>query len=449
MSDRKPGVGIALSVGLVALSSFLFPATSGGEETVLTSDTTPLSLEELLGEAKRRNPTLRAAQEQWRAARLRVPQASALPDPMVGYMVMGKMLETSLGPQKNIFEAEQMVPFPGKLWEKRQIAGAEAQASKAKLQMTERDVMLKVSETYYDLYATDAVLGAVEEIDEALKKFEGIAQARYAAQGGSQRDVAKAQAEVSDVLQRLLMLRQQRETVAAMLNALLDRDPHTPVGRAEQPELPMLSQTLEELLAMAEKKRPELGEASAMVKREKHANTLAKLEYLPDVSVGFQYNRIGAGTTTMANDGRDAWMVPLKINVPLWQNRLIPGVLEAKHNLRTSQAKLAQAENLTEYEVKDAYYRFTAAKQIVEVYQNALIPEAELAFQSDQAGYEAGRVDVLNLIDSERVYLNAQVAYYQALAEALKSFATLERSVGTELQAASSQQPAATSHEGS
>ncbi|MBI2496221.1 MAG: TolC family protein [Candidatus Omnitrophica bacterium] len=368
---------------------------------------------------------------------------------MVGYMVMGKMLETSLGPQKNIFEAEQMVPFPGKLWEKRQIAGAEAQASKAKLQMTERDVMLKVSETYYDLYATDAVLGAVEEIDEALKKFEGIAQARYAAQGGSQRDVAKAQAEVSDVLQRLLMLRQQRETVAAMLNALLDRDPHTPVGRAEQPELPMLSQTLEELLAMAEKKRPELGEASAMVKREKHANTLAKLEYLPDVSVGFQYNRIGAGTTTMANDGRDAWMVPLKINVPLWQNRLIPGVLEAKHNLRTSQAKLAQAENLTEYEVKDAYYRFTAAKQIVEVYQNALIPEAELAFQSDQAGYEAGRVDVLNLIDSERVYLNAQVAYYQALAEALKSFATLERSVGTELQAASSQQPAATSHEGS
>ncbi|MBI3011714.1 MAG: TolC family protein [Candidatus Omnitrophica bacterium] len=417
----------------MALVSLGISITGSTEETALSSDDSPVSLDALLVEARGRNPALRAAREQWRAAKLRVPQASALPDPMVGYMVMGTMLETSLGPQKNIFEAEQMVPFPGKLWEKHRIAGAEAQASQAKLQMTERDVILKVSETYYDLYATDAVTGAVEEIEEALKKFEGIAQARYAAQGGSQRDVAKAQVEVSDVLQRLLMLRQQRETVAAMLNALLDRDPHTPVGRAEQPELPTLSQTLEELLAMAEKKRPELGEASAMVKREQHANTLAKLEYLPDVSVGFQYNRIGAGTTTMANDGRDAWMVPLKINVPLWQNRLIPSVLEAKRNLRASQAKLAQAENLTEYEVKDAYYRFTAAKQVVEVYQNALIPEAELAFQSDQAGYEAGRVDVLNLIDSERVYLNAQVAYYQALAEALKSFAALERAVGTSL----------------
>lgn len=400
----------------------------------------PLRYEEVVAEALARNPGLKTAKEEWQAAKLRVPQASALPDPMVGYMLMGEMLETRVGPQENVFEAEQMVPFPGKLWEKGRIAAAEARASKARWQMTEREVILKVSETYYDLYATDAVIGSVEEINEALKKFEGIAQARYAAQGGSQRDVAKAQAEVSDVLQRLVMLRQQRQTVAALLNALLDREPHTPVGRAEKPALPTLSQALEELLAIAQKHRPELGEASAMVKREKHANTLAKLEYVPDVSVGFQYSQIGAGMTTDPDDGKDAWMVPLKINVPIWQNRLIPSVLEAKRTLKASQAKLAQAENLSEYEVKDAYYRFTAAKQVVEVYQNALIPEAQVAFQSDQAGYEAGRTDVLNLIDSERVLLNAQVAYYQALAEALKSYAALERAVGTSLVTSNQQQ---------
>jgi outer membrane protein TolC len=394
-----------------------------------------LRLDDLVAEAKANNPRLKAAKEEWRAAALRIPQASALPDPTVGYMIMGEMLETRLGPQEDVFEVEQMVPFPGKLWEQRRIASAEAQTSKAKLQMAERDVILNVSETYYDLYATDAVIGAVEEIEEALKKFEGIAQARYASQGGSQRDVAKAQAEVSDVLQRLLMLHQQRKTQAALLNALLDRDPQTPVGPAEKPELPTLPSTLEELLAMAQQHRPELGEASAMVKREQHANALAKLEYVPDLSVGFQYSQIGSGMTTDPDDGRDAWMVPLKINVPLWQNRLIPGVLEAKRNLKASQANFAQAENLAEYEVKDAYYRFTAAKQVVEVYQNALIPEAQVAFQSDQAGYEAGRTDVLNLIDSERVYLNAQVAYYQALAEALKNFAELERAVGTTLVA--------------
>jgi outer membrane protein TolC len=392
-----------------------------------------LRLDELIAEALKRNPELAAAREESHAAALRIPQASALPDPMFGYMFMGEMLETRLGPQENVFEVEQMVPFPGKLLEKRRIAGAEAQASRAKLRMTERDVIRNVSDAYYDLYAADAVIGAVEEIDEALKKFERVTQARYAAQGGSQRDVAKAQAEVSDVLQRLLMLRQQRQTIAARLNALLDRDPDVPVGRAETPGLPALSQTLEELLALAATHRPELGEAEAQVKRQRHAKTLARLEYVPDLSVGFQYSEIGAGMTSDPDDGRDAWMVPLKITIPIWQNRLIPGVLEATRNLRASQARLAQAENLSEYDVKDAYYRFTAAKQVVEVYQTALIPEAQVAFQSDHAGYEAGRGDVLNLIDSERVYLNAQVAYYQAMAEALKSFAALERAVGTGL----------------
>ncbi|MBI4597866.1 MAG: TolC family protein [Candidatus Omnitrophica bacterium] len=420
--------GVLLWVLMLVLQAVRLPDAAANDQP-----SKELGLQDIIAEALQRNPGLKAAKEEWHAAKLRIPQASALPDPTVGYAIMGPDLETRVGPQMNVYEAEQMIPFPGKLWEKHWIAGAEARASQAKLRMTERDVILKVSDVYYDLYAVDAVTGAVEEIDEALKKFEGIAQARYAAQGGSQRDVAKAQTEVSDVLQRLLMLRQQRQTVAALLNALLDRDPHTPVGHAEKPELPTLSSTLEELLAMAQKSRPELGEASAMVKREKHANMLAKLEYVPDLTVGFQYTTIGAGMTTEPNDGRDAWMVPLKINVPLWQNRLIPSVLEAKRNLRASQARLAQAENLTEYDVKDAYYRFTAAKQVVEVYQNALIPEAQVAFQSDQAGYEAGRVDVLNLIDSERVYLNAQVAYYQALAEAMKSFAALERAIGTDL----------------
>lgn len=392
-----------------------------------------LHLEDIIAEALAKNPELNAAKDLWRAATLRIPQASALPDPTVGYAIMGPDLETRVGPQMNLYEAEQMVPFPGKLWEKRRMASAEAQAAKAQLQATERDVILKVSEAYYDLAATDATVGAVEEIHEALKQFEAIVQARYAAQGGSQRDVAKAQAEVSDVLQRLLVLRQQRQTVAALLNALLDRDPHTPIGRAAQPEPPALSLTLDELLSHAKQSRPELREAAAMVTRQRHANTLAKLGYVPDLTVGFQYTQIGAGTTTDPKDGRDAWMVPLKITVPLWQNRLVPGVLEAQRNLRASQATLGQAENMAEYDVKSAYYRFTAAKQVVEVYQNALLPEAELAFRSDQAGYEAGRAEILNLIDSERVYLNARVAYYQAVAEALKGYAALERAVGTDV----------------
>lgn len=390
-------------------------------------------LEELVKEALANNQELQAARQGFEAARHRVPQASALPDPTVGYMVMGPMLETSLGPQKDIYEFEQMVPFPGKLMERRKMAQTEVTAFSARLKETEREVALKVKETYYDLYAVEANLKILNEIVEALKKLENVAQARYASQQAEQRDVAKAQAKISETLQQIFVLRQERETLAAMMNVLLNREVNASFEAIEKPKLPSLNWDLEKLLEEAQESRPELLEAKAMRKREQHASNLAKYEYAPDFSVGFQYYRIGDGDTSMADDGRDAWMIPIKVTVPLWQNRIGPGVLEAKKNLQASQANLEQTENLTEYEIKNAYYKFTSAKQIVELYENALIPQAEIAFRSDQAGYEAGRTDVLNLIDSEEVYLNSQMAYYEALSDALKSFAAIERIVGNDL----------------
>ena len=392
-----------------------------------------VNLKDLISEGLSNNRDLATSLEEWEATKHRAPQASALPDPTAGTAIMGEDLETPLGPQKNIYEFEQMIPFPGKLLEKRRMATAEAHGAEAKFKETRRDVILKISETYYDLYATDNIVQTVEEIQDILKKFEAIAQNRYASQSGSQRDVAKAQAEVSQALERLFVLRQQRNTLEALLNSLLNRNPSSKIENLTKPEVPALSPALDQLLELARKNRPELQGASAMLERQKHATALSKYEYAPDFSVGFQYIEIGNGTTTNIDDGRDAWMIPLKITLPLWQNRITPGVQEAKRSLNASEARLKQEENLTDYEVKGAYYHLTSAKQVIDLYENALLPEAELAFHSDQAGYEAGKVDILNLIDSERIYLNAKIAYYQAQADTLKNFAALERAVGINL----------------
>ena len=428
--NRTPAVRVSIiistSVFLLFSSSPWLPA----QEMVQPS----VPLEGLLQEALANNRGLEAAREELQAARHRVPQSSALPDPMAGYAVMGPMLETPLGPQKDMYEFEQMIPFPGKLLERRKIALAEVDTASARLKQVERELVLNVSQTYYDLYAVDATIEAVDEILDLLKKFEAVAGSRYASRQGEQRDVAKAQAKVSETLQQLFVLRQQRQTLAAFLNALLNRRASAPLDKVSAPVLPKLELSLDQLLQQSRENRPELLEAAAMRGRQEHAHALAKYEYMPDISVGFQYTRIGGGMTSDPEDGRDAWMVPLKVTLPLWQNRIIPAVLEAKRDLNASEANLREAENFAEYEIKNAYYRFTAGRQVVELYDNALIPQAKLAFSSDQAGYEAGRTDVLNFLDSEEVYRNAKVAYYQALADALKNFAAIERAVGVDIK---------------
>ena len=426
MNSTNAVRALIMFVFLFFLSSTRLPA----QETLQTS----VPLEGLLQEAVANNRGLEAAREELQAARHRVPQSSALPDPTAGYAVMGPMLETPLGPQKDVYEFEQMIPFPGKLLERRKIALAEVDTASARLKQVERELVLNVSQTYYDLYAVDATIGAVEEILDLLKQFEAVAGSRYASRQGEQRDVAKAQAKVSETLQQLFVLRQQRQTLAAFLNALLNRRASAPLDKVSAPVLPKLELSLDQLLQQSRENRPELLEAAAMRGRQEHAHALAKYEYMPDISVGFQYTRIGGGMTSDPEDGRDAWMVPLKVTLPLWQNRIIPAVLEAKRDLNASEANLREAENFAEYEIKNAYYRFTAGRQVVELYENALIPQAKLAFSSDQAGYEAGRTDVLNFLDSEEVYRNAKIAYYQALADALKNFAAIERAAGIDIE---------------
>ena len=330
-----------------------------------------------------------------------------------------------------------MIPFPGKLVEKEKIAASEARAFEARLKGLQRDIVFKVTEAYDDLYRIEKTLKVTEEVRDLLIKFESAAQSRYASLAGSQRDVARAQSEVSETLERLFMLQKEKETLVALLNSLLDRrdDGSSLIGQFDttDPSMPQLTQGLDELLTEARTNRPEVLEGEAMKEKEEHARALARYEYAPDLTVGFQYIRIGAGDTSDPDDGKDAWMIPLRITIPWWQGRAGAAVEESRSNLKSSEAKLKNVRNVAEYELKNAYYRFNAQKKTVELYQSALIPQAELAFHSDQAGYEAGKTDILNFIDSERVYWNARSAYYEAFSEALKSFAAIERAVGKNL----------------
>ena len=191
-----------------------------------------------------------------------------------------------------------------------------------------------------------------------------------------------------------------------------------------------VSQMLVDHLMTKLNQSPEILQSQAMVESKEKSVNVARYENAPDFFIGFQYNRIGSGETSSVDDGRDSWMIPIKVRIPLWQNRIGSMIAEARNNLKAEEEKLRDMQNTVEYELKDAFYRYQSQNKIVSLYENALIPQAKLAFKSDQAGYEAGKTDILNLIDSERMYLNAYMMYYQAKAETLKNWAMMEKILG-------------------
>ena len=98
---------IAFSVILVFLSlGLLFSQEREGQKIVLS---------EVIQKALKENPKVKAAEEEWRAALEKVPQAKSLPDPMLRYSFFGQRVETRLGPQRNKFSLSQRFPLFGKL----------------------------------------------------------------------------------------------------------------------------------------------------------------------------------------------------------------------------------------------------------------------------------------------------------------------------------------------
>ncbi len=101
--------------------------------------------------------------------------------------------------------------------------------------------------------------------------------------------------------------------------------------------------------------------------------------------------------------------------------------------LEARQNNYQDVENFIAYEVEDLYYKIGTYRDIISLYKTALIPQTEQAFEAARIGYETGKVDFLNWLDSERILLQTRLAYYKAIVDYEKSIAYLERVVGKKL----------------
>ncbi|MGB2600312.1 MAG: TolC family protein, partial [Candidatus Omnitrophota bacterium] len=164
-----------------------------------------------------------------------------------------------------------------------------------------------------------------------------------------------------------------------------------------------------------------------------YERSLAEFDFVPDVTLGFDYIRVGDGYTNLSNDGNDAWMGTLAINVPIWADKVGAHLKEKKAAVKASILNYEDVKNKVVFNVEDLYFKITTYWETILLYENALVPQAEQSFNAARTGYETGRVDFLNWLDSERMLLRTRLAYYRAITDYLKSIALLERAVGQDL----------------
>ena len=83
--------------------------------------------------------------------------------------------------------------------------------------------------------------------------------------------------------------------------------------------------------------------------------------------------------------------------------------------------------------VKRTAFELRDAGRKVTLYRDTLIPKGEQSLRATSAGFEAGQLEFLNVIDAQRVLLEFQLSYERALSNQLARLAQLEMLVGNPL----------------
>lgn len=405
----------------------IFPVNTfanGGRETRLNA---------LIEEALENNPRIKAAYNSWKSEEFKITPSRHVPDPVVQYGFYGESVETRVGPMEQKLGASLKVPFPGKLKQKGESQTKTAEIAKEYYESVKREVIKNLKSVYFDIFWVDKAIQVTEGEKAILGELESVARKKYETNMTHQQDVVKAQVEISTLIDKLILLRENRKSLVARINSILNRPIDATFGSAGGVGPQKLSFSKNQLNEMANETRQELKSAELAVKRAEHERALAQLEYVPDFTFGVDYTWVGKGHTAAPNDGKDAWIGLVSVNIPLWFGKIKTMIEDKKSALRARKQNYEDMRNTVSYEVDDLYYQIRSYGDTINLYQTALIPQAEQAFDSARIGYESGAVDFLNWLDSERTLLQTRLSYYRAVVDYQKALANMEKAVGRDL----------------
>lgn len=391
-----------------------------------------VSLAGLVEAALAANPELTVMRRGFDAARARIPQAKALPDPMVSLSNSTVTNPVPFAGLKNDFSEialgfSQDLPWFGVRRLRGQVASAESEAKFQEYAATALRLTSEVKLAYYDLSYTDRALAVLARDKEILDKIAQVAEARYSVGKAQQVDVVNVRVEITELLEKQAMLEQRRAITVAQLNNLLYRNPETPIEKTADVKMSPEPPPLEELERLSSENAPDLKQLRRMIDGNNKALRLAEREAkYPEVGVNFIYHNRPVFS--------DYYTYGVTLRLPLYAaTKQRYAIKEQAANLAATQARLDSNLSLIRYKLRDARVRAITSARLIKLHEQGLIPQATLALESALSAYQTGQIEMLTLLNSLKRALDYETRFYELLADYQKALAEMERFTGVEL----------------
>jgi len=210
---------------------------------------------------------------------------------------------------------------------------------------------------------------------------------------------------------------------------LLDRDGAFHVGTPALPRFPDSIPARTRLDSIASGERPMIKGGLGDVSAAEASARLARKEIIPDLVIGVQYAQRGGemGTERMGS-------LMFGASLPVFaRERQLKMREEAAAMKAMAQADLAAMRAETRGKIGEAYAALTRSRNLAQLYQTTVLPQAEATVASALAAYRVGSVDFMTLLDDRMTVNKYRQEFYALVADQGKAWAELEMLTGREL----------------
>ena len=372
-----------------------------------------------------RNPDIEAARAAWRGALHRVPQQSAIDDPMVSYSFAPLSIASSDARFGQRIEIEQKLPISGRRGLAADVALAEADAAREDVEGVRLRLAAMASTLFDDYYVAVRALEVDAHHKTLLEQMRKSAEAQYTAGRAAQQDPLQAEVELAMVERDRLMHETDRKVAIAQLNGLLHREPAATLPAPPQ-QLPAPSDApLDEraLIDLALRQRPELRGQDARIKKGVAAQRLASRESWPEVSVMGAYD-------SMWDMPEHRWMLGLSVEVPLARGRRTGARDEAAAETDEARFMRERIADEIRVEVKTAIERVNEARAVLALYEQRMLPAARAQADAARAGFISNKNEFQAVVAAQRSLRHVSLELERGRAELSRRLAELDRAVG-------------------
>lgn len=313
----------------------------------------------------------------------------------------------------------QPIPFPGKLTAQANIQEYQADQKGFAFQMSRNQVLGKLLGLLARYHRTAESLRLTRELAGAAGALEGIARARYGAGRGSLSDVSLARVQADSFREKAVMLEGELEAIKEELDYFRITDssetgsmsPSRESKNGVQTYL-LGKQAYGQYLRDIQNRQysveslPLMARIRAMQREAESRDTLARLNYTPDLGVFAAYGKEDRNLIYPSGTGKQTtYKLGITIRVPLWSGLSNHNQVEATDKERKA-ARLEQldVERQIRSKISSLDEKIQKGRNRESIFNNRLVPNAWTARRSSVLSYQGGSADFTSVIQAWNAY---------------------------------------------